>query len=674
MSVRNLKIGMKLGLGFGAILLIILLCTLALMPFLGKADQESMAVADHYLDYAFQADNLEKTLLRMQLTFSTASTAHDHEGVYQKRLDEQRKQFLKNINEFKDMFRRMGNMEFVRKSQEIEDSFLRFFDLGTDMVKVFQSQGMEEGHKVGARLETLARELEAKVVELRSRQTEVVKGKSADVVSAIDTVRLVLIVSGGIALALAVLTAFLLNRLIAKPIDQIAATARGIAAGDMSLRIKADTRDEVGELGAAFNVLLDKVDTMLALNRAVLDSIPDPLHLVDRDMKIVLANEATARSFKLSPQEVLGKDCADVLGSSSCSTDACPVRRLMRGETASDGQLIECVQAGRKRVLKPFVDIVRDKLGREIGFLELARDMTDVVTKEQEIEASLANLQRINSEIGQASARIAQTSEEISAQVEQVNAGAEHQKGRMAETATAMEEMNASIFEVARNAIQAAEQAEVARRKAQAGSAIVKDSVQAINAVSRLADILKGDISALGTQAGDIGRIIDVISDIADQTNLLALNAAIEAARAGEAGRGFAVVADEVRKLAEKTMHATKEVVQAIQAIQAGVERNIGSMEESAKAVEHAAELAKRSGEALDEIVPLVDATTDQIRSIATASEEQSKASEEINRHVSEVNRISSETAEGMTHAHSAVGDLAALAQQLRDVASDGNG
>ncbi|WP_027367327.1 hypothetical protein [Desulfocurvibacter africanus] len=110
-----MKIGVKLGLGFGAILLIILLSILAVMPSLEKADQGSMAVADHYLDYAFQADNLEKSLLRMQLTFPTAATAHDHEGVYQKKLDELKAIFLKDIAKFKDMFRRMDNAESARQ-------------------------------------------------------------------------------------------------------------------------------------------------------------------------------------------------------------------------------------------------------------------------------------------------------------------------------------------------------------------------------------------------------------------------------------------------------------------------------------------------------------------------------------------------------------------------------
>jgi len=261
---------------------------------------------------------------------------------------------------------------------------------------------------------------------------------------------------------------------------------------------------------------------------------------------------------------------------------------------------------------------------------------------------------------------ISSASEQLSAQVEQSSRGAEQQSARVAETATAMEEMNSTVLEVAKNASQAAESSDQARKKAGEGSQVVSQVIEGIGTMQQVSVSLKEDMGALGRQVEGIGQVMNVISDIADQTNLLALNAAIEAARAGDAGRGFAVVADEVRKLAEKTMAATKEVGEAIRGIQDGAKKNLVNVERAVSAVEQATGLAKKSGESLTEIVTLVEQATDQVRSIATASEEQSATSEEINKSVEDINRISSETADAMRQSAQAVGELAGQTQNLR--------
>ncbi len=257
-------------------------------------------------------------------------------------------------------------------------------------------------------------------------------------------------------------------------------------------------------------------------------------------------------------------------------------------------------------------------------------------------------------------------SEQLSVQIEESSQGAEQQAHRSTETATAMEEMNATVLEVARNASAAAQISDEARVNAQRGANIVSQVVSEIASVQTQALALKDDMSLLGKQAEDIGHIMSVISDIADQTNLLALNAAIEAARAGEAGRGFAVVADEVRKLAEKTMTATKEVGNSINGIQTGTRRNMENVDRAVHAIGEATKLASNSGEALETIVRLVEQSSDQVRSIATASEQQSATSEEINRSIEDVNSISNTTAEAMRQARDAMGELARQNQELK--------
>ena len=261
---------------------------------------------------------------------------------------------------------------------------------------------------------------------------------------------------------------------------------------------------------------------------------------------------------------------------------------------------------------------------------------------------------------------VTSASEELAAQVEQASRGSDRQTARVGETATAMEQMNATVLEVARNAGQAADSAHNAKGKAESGAQVVARVVTDISRIQTSAVELKTEMTSLGKQAESTGQILGVISDIADQTNLLALNAAIEAARAGEAGRGFAVVADEVRKLAEKTMTATKEVGDAIRDIQNGTRKNVGNVDQVVNMIDSTTELAGTSGTALREIVELVDATAQQVQSIATAAEEQSATSDEINRSIEDVNRISLETSSAMQHSAGAVAEMAQQAQVLR--------
>jgi len=263
---------------------------------------------------------------------------------------------------------------------------------------------------------------------------------------------------------------------------------------------------------------------------------------------------------------------------------------------------------------------------------------------------------------------VTNATESISGQIAQSSRGSQEQSERMTETATAMEEMNATVMEVAKNAAMAADTADSAKKNAGDGSSVVSKVIKSIGDAQTKALDLKKDMNQLGEQVQSIGEIMNVISDIADQTNLLALNAAIEAARAGEAGRGFAVVADEVRKLAEKTMIATKQVGEAIVGIQQGTRKNLGNVDQAVQRIDEATALAGRSGEALAAIVELVDQTTDQVRSIATASEQQSAATEEINRSVAQVSEISSTMATVLKQSAHSLSGLADQARSLRNL------
>ncbi len=288
-------------------------------------------------------------------------------------------------------------------------------------------------------------------------------------------------------------------------------------------------------------------------------------------------------------------------------------------------------------------------------------ELKDVKTAMESIIKSASNAQGI-------SGKLFSGIEELSAQINQVSTGMIIQRDRVTETATAMEEMNSTVLEVAQNASMAAQSSSQSKENAQQGADGVISAIESFEQIKNTILNLKVTMGSLGEQADNIGKIMTVITDIADQTNLLALNAAIEAARAGEAGRGFAVVADEVRKLAEKTMNATKDVGDAVSTIQANARENINAVDSAAEEIVHSTESAAKSGSLMEAIVGIVDDTNSQVESIATASEEQSAASEEINMAISDVARISQETSEGMTDSARALAEIAGVIEELDSI------
>ncbi|WP_291328009.1 methyl-accepting chemotaxis protein [Desulfovibrio sp. UCD-KL4C] len=269
--------------------------------------------------------------------------------------------------------------------------------------------------------------------------------------------------------------------------------------------------------------------------------------------------------------------------------------------------------------------------------------------------------------------RVSTITDEVTSSADEILRGSEFQKQRVAETATAMEEMNATVLEVAKNASETSHSSETSMKKAGEGAEMVQDTIAAMTDIQGRASRLKETMEQLDKQSVEIGNVLGVINDIADQTNLLALNAAIEAARAGEAGRGFAVVADEVRKLAEKTIGATEQVESSISSIQLLARENVKGMDETVTAVEGATELSRTSGTMLSEIVELARNSADQIRSIATAAEEQSATSEEINQSVGEIDSMTEENTKnsqlassGTQHLSEEVRELIDLVEELR--------
>ncbi len=304
---------------------------------------------------------------------------------------------------------------------------------------------------------------------------------------------------------------------------------------------------------------------------------------------------------------------------------------------------------------------------------QVAADNAAIATQQAEKSAAEAEENRKNILIAVAKLEgivnnIASASAQLSTQIELSTTGAEEQSARMTETATAMDEMNGTVLEVARNSGTSAELADNTKAKAIDGASITRKCQTSMTQVKDESLKLRQNMSELANHAQSISAVMSVISDIADQTNLLALNAAIEAARAGEAGRGFAVVADEVRKLAEKTISSTTDVANAINAIQQSTEVNVQQVDTAVARIEEATELAIEGGHALQGILEMAEHSADEIRAIATASEQQSATSDEIAQSIMAVTNIATSTVNAMNEASQAVSSLTEQAQQLSNL------
>jgi methyl-accepting chemotaxis protein len=382
-----------------------------------------------------------------------------------------------------------------------------------------------------------------------------------------------------------------------------------------------------------------------------------PLLVVDPSGLVAAASESV--SELTSVREPEGRQATSVLPERAGSFVASALggQSPRRADIEADGVRYQAVAA----------PLPKDIGGLVVAFAPQSEDGGEL----EALTAKHAALVARGETISDLAQRVASASEELSAAADEQARGAGRQKEQTDSVSTAMEEMTATVLEVAQNAALTSQAADEANTSAREGVDMVSQAVEGINRVNASSDQLSGVLAELDGQAENIGRVIGVINEIADQTNLLALNAAIEAARAGEAGRGFAVVADEVRKLAEKTMTATKEVEVAINTIQDSSRDAVASMEITRRQVGESTELSNKAGEALQAIMGRIEDMVMRVSQIAAAAQQQSSAAEEINRNIEEIAVIAHEADEGAGQTAAATRDLAELSQELLTVALD---
>lgn len=314
--------------------------------------------------------------------------------------------------------------------------------------------------------------------------------------------------------------------------------------------------------------------------------------------------------------------------------------------------MLQDIAQGEGDLTKRLDDTSKDEIG------DVSRNFNQFVDK----------LQRIISQIAGTTDQVAAASVQLHATAEEMSSGTAEASAQATTVATAGEEMSATSGDIAQNCSMAAGGARQASEAAVAGARVVDETIAVMNSIAkRVMDTAKS-VENLGNRSEQIGEIVGTIEDIADQTNLLALNAAIEAARAGEQGRGFAVVADEVRALAERTTRATKEISEMIKSIQTETHSAVLAMEEGVTEVGIGSEKATDSGKALENILDQINDVTMQINQVATAAEEQTATTSEISNSMHQITNVIAQASHGAHESAAAADRLSGLAEELRRI------
>ncbi len=398
--------------------------------------------------------------------------------------------------------------------------------------------------------------------------------------------------------------------------------------------------------------------------------LPNPVIAVDNDMNIIYVNEAAAGMTGKSATNCLGQKCYALFKSGHCNTSRCATHRAMtEKKTVTDRTT---VRPGRGTIPIQYSGVpVTNGNGKVVAGVELMTDLTQIYQVVNQVARKTGGLIDTSDQLsssakqaGQASRQVADISSDLARVaseqatmlqsssdsmrmleqvVEQVSTGSHKQSSEITKAGASVGQVSSVAEQVAVNASSAATGSRDAAKLAEEGASKTRETVEGMNKISVAVDDAVGKVGALGTASEQIGKIVAVIEDIAAQTNLLALNAAIEAARAGEHGRGFAVVSDEVRKLAERTVEATKEIVDLVTNVQTGVTEAVSAMEQGAAEVQSGSVLATESGEFIERILQASQGVSEQINQISAAAEELTASSGEL---VSVVDNVGSITEE----------------------------
>jgi methyl-accepting chemotaxis protein len=455
-----------------------------------------------------------------------------------------------------------------------------------------------------------------------------------------------------------------ISNLVSKPVEKATAVMKALNLGIIKERVNYNSDDELGELVNYINSFCDTQQGFIKAIYTIADGeLTYKRRIQDDRNEMAPALEAVISSLKMLKEETAIMTEQYEGGNTDYKGNAARFK----------GSFKELVEEFNESV-SAIITVIRKGTG-VLGLVangDLTARMEGEYKNNYKIFQSQINnvvdsLEKVVSHVTDSVAATVSASNQISASSEEMASGAQEQSAQSVEIASAVEEMTKTILETSQNASDAAEAAKKSGDFAKEGGHVVKETIEGMVRIADVVNKSAETVQALGKSSDQIGEIIQVIDDIADQTNLLALNAAIEAARAGEQGRGFAVVADEVRKLAERTTKATKEIAQMIKQIQKDTGEAVESMQRGTTEVENGKILTDRAGNALREIIANADEVVNIITQVASASHEQSAAAEQISKNIEAISSVTQQSAAGTQQIARAAEDLNQLTNGLQE-------
>lgn len=610
--LANMKIGVRLGLGFS--LLLLLMMVVGGVGYWGvktstdatiRMLKTDAMIAEH--SARARADVLALRRFEKDIFLNVKDSAKVDE--YKGKWKEMQEHLAARLADLEKAASADKDKDAVKSMKSDMDQYDKGMAKVMTMIAAGQVKTPEAGNIAISTYKDPIHKLESVSTELAAAGVDRMESKEKVMMELARQTVLIIVICIIAALCLSVLIGILLTRSITGPLSIAVAAANRLAAGDLTATVEAKSRDEVGQFMAAMNTMTENLRNMIGKIRSSSDQVATAANQIStgsNQLTKAAHNQASAAEETSSTMVQMAASIQTVAGNAdSLASNADEVASTVQELGATSEQLAK-------------------------GAETMSSSVAETSATIEQMTVSIDKVAQNTEELASSVAETSSTIEQMTVSIDQVAGNSQDLQSVVTETAAIVEQMAVSVGQVARNVEEADVVAKTAAKEGYAGKRAVEEALASMNRVAGVIEQTADSILNLDKRSEEIGSIVKVINEIADQTNLLALNAAIEAARAGDAGRGFAVVAEEVRKLAERSVNATKEIGLVIKQVQVDTSNSVKYGELASKEAKASMELSNVAGNALENIVSSVEQTSNLMTSISSTANEQAKASTQV--------------------------------------------